>query len=123
MLWHEFYEILLAGGGSGLHVVNGAPSELARGQFALLTPADFHELVPATVPLELFNVVFSDDSLNGDVRNLLTGRSHDLDQTTAPEYIRNTVWAVPPAGGWTCRVGIGCSLPERQTRSTSLPAV
>ena len=70
--WHEFYELLLTVGGSGLHLVNGAPSELTRGQLALLTPADFHELVPAaTVPLELFNVVFSDDLLNGEVRNLL----------------------------------------------------
>jgi AraC-like DNA-binding protein len=74
MHWHEFYELFLTISGSGEHVVNGNVSVLVRGVIVLLTPADFHQVTPEPgAQLELFDVVFSGDLLDGEVRSLLLG--------------------------------------------------
>ncbi len=76
--WHEFYEIQLITAGTGTHVLNGRALPLVPGDCCLLTPADFHEIIPdATAPLELFNVIFTDDLLAEPVHHLLF--AHPMD--------------------------------------------
>ena len=72
--WHEFYELNLVRSGTGTHVLNGASRAIARGCFWLLTPADFHALDPVPgAPIEIFNIVFSEDALSEEMRHLLLG--------------------------------------------------
>jgi AraC-like DNA-binding protein len=60
--WHEFYELTLVLEGSGIHVLNGAGYPLGKGSLFLLTPADFHQLVPDTgSTLEVYNLIFSEE--------------------------------------------------------------
>src|SRR6185503_1275973 len=44
--WHDFYELVHVTRGRACHRVNGVPHVLAPGATVLLTPADFHEIVP-----------------------------------------------------------------------------
>jgi AraC-like DNA-binding protein len=74
--WHEFYELTLVVSGEGTNVVNGVPVPLGRGSLFLLTPADFHEIYPQKgKTLELYNVVFSEELLDGEARRVLFDRS------------------------------------------------
>jgi hypothetical protein len=70
--WHEFYEMHLILAGEGTHVLSGAAHSLARGTLFLLTPADFHALRSLCgAPLEIFNVIFSEEALSEEVQRLL----------------------------------------------------
>ncbi|HLV98431.1 MAG TPA: AraC family transcriptional regulator [Ktedonobacterales bacterium] len=70
--WHEFYEVHFILAGEGTHVLNGTPRHLLPGALFLLTPADFHALTPSPgQPLELFNVIFAEELLSADLRQLL----------------------------------------------------
>lgn len=70
--WHEFFEIELILSGRGEHIVNGSKYNLEEGRLFLLTPADFHEVIPdRSCSLELINVKFSDDFISHDLRELL----------------------------------------------------
>jgi AraC-like DNA-binding protein/mannose-6-phosphate isomerase-like protein (cupin superfamily) len=56
--WHDFYELCYVIGGTARHVVNGVESEVRRGSAFLLSPADFHEIVPTGGgEIDCFNVV------------------------------------------------------------------
>ncbi|TDC40062.1 AraC family transcriptional regulator [Micromonospora sp. 15K316] len=56
--WHDYYELGYVLDGSARHVVNGVPRPLGPGGVFLLTPTDFHELVPTSDgPLVCYNVV------------------------------------------------------------------
>jgi hypothetical protein len=69
--WHEFYEMHLILAGEGTHVLSGAAHSLARGTLFLLTPADFHALRSLCgAPLEIFNVIFSEEALS-EMRKLV----------------------------------------------------
>ncbi|GHO89653.1 helix-turn-helix transcriptional regulator [Dictyobacter formicarum] len=70
--WHEFYEVGFILSGEGQHILNGTAYPVQRGSCFLLTPADFHDLTPASgETLELFDVVFLADVLQGEVYRLL----------------------------------------------------
>jgi mannose-6-phosphate isomerase-like protein (cupin superfamily) len=70
--WHEFYELTYIISGEGLNVVNGTPCPLAKGSLFLLTPADFHEICPVNgMPLELYNVIFSEELLDERLHEML----------------------------------------------------
>jgi len=57
--WHEFFELALVESGTGTHVVNGATGEIGPGDLFLLTPADFHELIPRPgETLRMYNAIF-----------------------------------------------------------------
>ncbi len=76
--WHEFYEVFLIIGGEGTHVLNGTTYPLVRGSAFLLTPADFHELVPREGSmLEVLDVIFADEVLQHEVHHLLFGELRD----------------------------------------------
>ncbi|HEY0827124.1 MAG TPA: AraC family ligand binding domain-containing protein, partial [Bacilli bacterium] len=70
--WHEFYEMSFILEGEGIHYLNGISYPAGKGHIFLLTPADFHEVVsnPAN-KLVLFNVIFTDEWLNEDMRQLI----------------------------------------------------
>jgi AraC-like DNA-binding protein len=73
--WHEFYELTFIHAGAGIHVLNGATYPLAPGSCFLLTPVDFHGFTPQPErPLELFNVIFSDEMLSEELHRLVFSR-------------------------------------------------
>lgn len=58
--WHDFYEITLVIGGNGTSIVNGQAQRIARGTMILLTPSDFHEVIPdPSTVLDLYNLNFA----------------------------------------------------------------
>ncbi|WP_309121041.1 AraC family transcriptional regulator [Paenibacillus sp.] len=70
--WHEFYELALVASGEGTHVLNGAPGPMRRGTMFLLSPADFHELLPGGgETLRLYNVIFTRQFLRDELYALL----------------------------------------------------
>ena len=72
--WHEFYELTFIISGTGSHIVNGETHPLAAGVLFLLTPVDFHQLAPiAGQTLEVFNIIFSGDFLDDELRQWLFG--------------------------------------------------
>lgn len=74
--WHEFYEMNFFVDGRGQHRLNGKPTPLRRGSLILLTPADFHELWPDPgETLTLYNVIFSEEMLDDDLRHMLFQQS------------------------------------------------
>jgi AraC-like DNA-binding protein/mannose-6-phosphate isomerase-like protein (cupin superfamily) len=76
--WHEFYEMFFVVAGTGTHVLNGTAFPLAPGSLFLLTPADFHEIIPQEgITLDLFNVIFADDMLEGEIQHLLSSEIRD----------------------------------------------
>ncbi len=57
--WHEFFEIALVQSGTGTHILNGIHTPLRKKCLYLLTPADFHEIVPDTgETVCLYNAIF-----------------------------------------------------------------
>ncbi|HVM72981.1 MAG TPA: AraC family transcriptional regulator [Anaerolineales bacterium] len=72
--WHEFYELTYIISGLGSHIVNGESHTLEPGVLFLLTPVDFHQLAPAHGQiLEIFNIIFSGDFLDDELRQWLFG--------------------------------------------------
>jgi AraC-like DNA-binding protein/mannose-6-phosphate isomerase-like protein (cupin superfamily) len=70
--WHDFYEVALVLSGTGTHVVNGREHLLQPGALFLLTPVDFHHLIPAQgEPLEVYNINFSGEFLDDELRQWL----------------------------------------------------
>ena len=72
--WHEFYELTFIISGTGIHTVNGETHTLGPGILFLLTPVDFHQLEPEPgQTLEVFNIIFSGDFLDDELRQWLFG--------------------------------------------------
>ncbi|UVI28339.1 AraC family transcriptional regulator [Paenibacillus spongiae] len=70
--WHEFYELEFIVEGEGEHLLNGQSYPLAKGYLFLVTPSDFHEIIPVKdKALKLYNVKFSEETLGASLRNLL----------------------------------------------------
>ncbi len=70
--WHDFYELLMVTSGSGTHEINGMPVSLTRGSMALLSPVDFHALIPdQAAPLTLYNIIFRETLLSDALHDLL----------------------------------------------------
>ncbi|GCE08308.1 AraC family transcriptional regulator [Dictyobacter aurantiacus] len=84
--WHEFYEVGFILAGQGRHILNGTEHPVQRGNCFLLTPADFHDLRPASgETLELFDVVFLADVLQGAVYRLLFHALHSYRVDFTPD--------------------------------------
>lgn len=70
--WHEFFELGFFTTGGGSQVLNGKKSDLRRGTFFLLTPADFHELTPDEGEIcHHYNLIFSDEAIRESLYPLL----------------------------------------------------
>lgn len=66
--WHEFFEMALVIKGKGTHILNGIQMPLTRGHIFLMTPADFHELVPDPgQTVELYNLIFTQHFLRPEL--------------------------------------------------------
>jgi AraC-like DNA-binding protein/mannose-6-phosphate isomerase-like protein (cupin superfamily) len=62
--WHDFYELGYVVEGAARHVVNGLEQTIRPGSAFLLSPADFHEIVPTSSrPLACYNVVIGPEVL------------------------------------------------------------
>jgi AraC-like DNA-binding protein len=74
--WHDFYELGFVTGGSARHVLNGAEHLVAPGSVFLLTPTDFHELVPVSDrPLSCYNVVIDAAAAERHLDDLFASRA------------------------------------------------
>jgi len=67
--WHEFYELTYIVAGEGVNVVNGISFPLTKGSIFLLTPADFHQISPTPESCLLYNVIFTDELLDEELRD------------------------------------------------------
>jgi AraC-like DNA-binding protein len=89
--WHEFYELAFVASGKGVHLLNGTPVPLRRGSLFLLTPTDFHELLPADGrELEVYNIIFSDEVIDNELYPILfneTGAHMHQLEGTAREWV------------------------------------
>jgi AraC-like DNA-binding protein/mannose-6-phosphate isomerase-like protein (cupin superfamily) len=64
--WHDYYELVYVIEGTAVHVVNGVSHQVGPGSMFLLTPADFHEILPVGErPLTCSNVVIDASALDG----------------------------------------------------------
>lgn len=72
--WHEWYELTFVFAGEGRNIVNGTTYHISRGSLWLLTPVDFHEVIPDT-PLELINIHFADHWLTPELKDILHAHS------------------------------------------------
>jgi AraC-like DNA-binding protein len=71
--WHEFYEMEFIISGEGLHTLNGVEYHLQAGDLFLLTPADFHEVLPNKgTQIKLFNIKFPDEVITDELRALFS---------------------------------------------------
>lgn len=76
--WHEFYELAFTIAGEGVHIVNGLRRPLIPGSMFLLTPADFHEIIPSPgATLEMFNAILSEEVLEPELYRLLFATPRD----------------------------------------------
>lgn len=71
--FHEFFEIEIMLGGSGIHMLNGEEIEIKRGMIYMLSPADFHVL-KTRERLELYNVMFDESIVNKQLLTRLFGK-------------------------------------------------
>jgi len=75
--WHQFYELGLVVSGTGAHHVNGVPFRVGRGHAFLLTPADFHRIVPdAGQTLRLYNLIFTERMISDELAGRLFQRGN-----------------------------------------------
>jgi len=71
--WHDFHKLVYVAGGSGTHLLNGAPLPIERGAAFLLTPSDFHAWRPDGTGCELYNVLFAPRVLSDYLKSSLFG--------------------------------------------------
>ncbi|MFB9273998.1 AraC family transcriptional regulator [Cohnella cellulosilytica] len=75
--WHQFYELGLVVSGTGVHHVNGVPVRLERGHAFLLTPADFHRIVPDPgQTLRQYNLIFTERMISDELAGQLFERGN-----------------------------------------------
>jgi len=63
---HDFYEIEYVFSGEGYNIINNKKFELTNGSLLIVSPVDFHEIIPEQ-PLELFKIRFDDSDVSKDV--------------------------------------------------------
>ncbi|MBO9607522.1 MAG: helix-turn-helix transcriptional regulator [Paenibacillaceae bacterium] len=76
--WHDFFEMEIIVTGSGKQRLNGVEMPLAPGTAYLLTPTDVHELYPGPEGMRLINLKFSEEMLDGAVRERLNRKDFAL---------------------------------------------
>ena len=73
--WHEFYEMSFILAGMGVNSVNGTEKPLGPGSIFFLTPVDFHTIYPLEGPLKIYNLIFTDEMLSAEIRDILLAGS------------------------------------------------
>ncbi|MBE7030542.1 MAG: helix-turn-helix domain-containing protein [Ruminococcaceae bacterium] len=79
--WHDHYEIEYITEGTGTHIFNGAKYPIYPGTLHLLTPTDFHELIPDGV-FHGIKINYRESDVDPFILNTIVGLS-----TGAPVYI------------------------------------
>lgn len=70
--WHEFFELMLVTDGSGSNIVNGTVLPMQAGSAFLLTPADFHEIVPEPDSrVTYYNIIFPESAISKELHDAL----------------------------------------------------
>lgn len=70
--WHEFFEIAFVLSGTGVHTLNGVSTRMERGMLFLLTPADFHEIVPDPgETIILYDLIFLESYMNNEILEMI----------------------------------------------------
>ncbi|OAS21855.1 AraC family transcriptional regulator [Paenibacillus oryzisoli] len=76
---HEFFEMEIILSGKGTQILNGESSQLVPGSIYLLTPVDFHTIIPDRgYPLRLINLKFTEAWLDEDLRLFLFSQPNRL---------------------------------------------
>ena len=74
---HEFYELAFVTSGSGVQKINGVELPLVKGSIFLLTPADFHEIIPDEhSEIQLYNLIFTSELIQQQLMELLFSVKH-----------------------------------------------
>jgi len=74
--WHDFYELVFVIAGTARHVLNGVEQIVKPGSVFLLTPTDFHELIPTSdEALTCYNVVIDANAAERELDELLPSRT------------------------------------------------
>lgn len=77
--WHEFYELTFVYEGQGVDIINGRSYETKAGVIQLLSPSDFHEVIPGSGSmLRLTNIHFKRELIPEDVYGELFGGKKQL---------------------------------------------
>ena len=74
---HSFYEIEFIIGGSGTTVLNGQSYKLGVGSLMLLTPIDFHSVIPDSY-LEIINLSFHDNVVRPQLQSILVTPNENI---------------------------------------------
>ncbi|WP_314587842.1 AraC family transcriptional regulator [Paenibacillus terrigena] len=70
--WHEFFEIAFVVSGTGMHLLNGEEMPLQRGMMFLLTPADFHKIIPDIgETICLYDLIFEERFIRYEVLEMI----------------------------------------------------
>ncbi len=75
--WHNFFEIEVILGGQGTQILNGNPYKLEKGYMYLLTPTDYHEVIPDK-SVEIFNIMFHENLLSDEFLGIVSGYKGDI---------------------------------------------
>ncbi len=81
--WHEFFELEFVVSGKGLHLFNGIEYDLLPGSALILTPLDFHKIIPID-NLELCTIMFPDSIIDPDMISTLWSLDHTHRSLTLP---------------------------------------
>lgn len=74
---HDYFELELITGGQGSQLLNGNTYDLRKGTVYLLSPIDFHKVVPQE-QLELINVSFDSTVISPQLSNTLINHTQSL---------------------------------------------
>lgn len=114
--WHQFFELGLVVSGTGTHIFNGIPVRLEPGHTFLLTPADFHQIVPDRgQTLRLYNLIFTERMISEELAEQLFERKKQyiclFEKEDYAEAEREYERILKESAGWREHSGIivkGC---------------
>ena len=69
--WHDFFEIEIILSGKGKQNLNGTEYNLEKGCVYLLTPTDYHDVIPEN-DVEIFNIMFHENLLTDEFSEILS---------------------------------------------------
>ncbi|MDR6550405.1 AraC family transcriptional regulator [Paenibacillus qinlingensis] len=85
---HEFFEMEIILSGRGTQILNGESSQLVPGSVYLLTPVDFHTIIPDPgFPLRLINLKFTEEWLDEELRLFLFRQPNRLSVRCKGEHL------------------------------------
>lgn len=62
--WHNFFELEIVLDGDATQILNGKEYKISRGSVYLLSPTDYHKIMPSSGKILLWNVMFDESMLS-----------------------------------------------------------